>query len=55
MPREVVILAGGKGQRLLPYTMVLPKALMPIRRDAYSRDYPQAAKSPRIYADCAGG
>jgi NDP-sugar pyrophosphorylase family protein len=30
MSHEVLILAGGKGQRLLPYTMVLPKPLMPI-------------------------
>jgi NDP-mannose synthase len=30
MPREALILAGGQGQRLLPYTMVLPKPLMPI-------------------------
>ncbi len=27
---RVVILAGGKGQRLRPYTTVLPKPLMPI-------------------------
>ena len=28
-----VILAGGKGKRLLPYTQVLPKPLMPIRKE----------------------
>ena len=27
---QAIILAGGKGRRLLPYTMVLPKPLMPI-------------------------
>jgi NDP-sugar pyrophosphorylase family protein len=27
---RVVILAGGKGRRLLPYTVVLPKPLMPV-------------------------
>ena len=27
---RAVILAGGKGQRLKPYTTVLPKPLMPI-------------------------
>ena len=27
---RVVILAGGKGTRLLPYTTVLPKPLMPV-------------------------
>jgi len=27
---QAVILAGGKGRRLLPYTTVLPKPLMPI-------------------------
>ena len=27
---QVVILTGGKGQRLQPYTTVLPKPLMPI-------------------------
>ena len=30
MCRRAVILAGGKGTRLLPYTTVLPKPLMPI-------------------------
>lgn len=30
MSRRAVILAGGKGTRLLPYTVVLPKPLMPI-------------------------
>ena len=28
---QAIILAGGKGARLLPYTMVLPKPLMPIK------------------------
>lgn len=28
---QAVILAGGKGARLLPYTLVLPKPLMPIK------------------------
>jgi NDP-sugar pyrophosphorylase family protein len=28
---QAIILAGGKGTRLLPYTMVLPKPLMPIK------------------------
>src|SRR6185437_15416465 len=28
--RRVVILAGGKGTRLRPYTIVLPKPLMPV-------------------------
>jgi len=28
---QAIILAGGKGRRLLPYTMVLPKPLMPIK------------------------
>ena len=27
---QAIILAGGKGTRLRPYTMVLPKPLMPI-------------------------
>ncbi len=27
---KVVILAGGKGTRLMPYTTVFPKPLMPI-------------------------
>ena len=27
---QALILAGGKGTRLLPYTAVLPKPLMPI-------------------------
>ena len=30
MPKRAVILAGGKGTRLRPYTTVLPKPLMPI-------------------------
>ena len=30
MSRRAIILAGGKGTRLLPYTTVLPKPLMPI-------------------------
>jgi NDP-sugar pyrophosphorylase family protein len=30
MSKRAVILAGGKGQRLRPYTLVLPKPLMPI-------------------------
>lgn len=30
MSKRAVILAGGKGTRLLPYTVVLPKPLMPI-------------------------
>lgn len=30
MRAEAVILAGGKGQRLMPYTRVLPKPLLPI-------------------------
>src|SRR3974390_811573 len=30
MNRRAVILAGGKGTRLRPYTVVLPKPLMPI-------------------------
>jgi NDP-sugar pyrophosphorylase family protein len=30
MSRRAVILAGGRGTRLLPYTVVLPKPLMPI-------------------------
>lgn len=30
MPRRAVILAGGKGSRLGPYTTVLPKPLLPI-------------------------
>lgn len=30
MPNRAVILAGGKGTRLRPYTVVLPKPLMPI-------------------------
>jgi NDP-mannose synthase len=30
MPRRAVILAGGRGTRLKPYTVVLPKPLMPI-------------------------
>ena len=30
MSRRAVILAGGKGTRLLPYTVALPKPLMPI-------------------------
>ena len=29
-PRQAVILVGGKGTRLRPYTLVLPKPLMPI-------------------------
>lgn len=29
-PRRAVVLAGGKGQRLLPYTTVLPKPLLPV-------------------------
>ena len=30
MPRKAVILAGGKGARLTPYTLVFPKPLMPL-------------------------
>lgn len=30
MTKRAIILAGGKGRRLLPYTVVLPKPLMPI-------------------------
>lgn len=30
MSKRAIILAGGKGTRLLPYTIVLPKPLMPI-------------------------
>jgi len=30
MEKRAVILAGGKGTRLKPYTMVLPKPLVPI-------------------------
>ena len=30
MIKHAVILAGGKGSRLRPYTIVLPKPLMPI-------------------------
>jgi NDP-sugar pyrophosphorylase family protein len=30
MSKRAIILAGGKGKRLLPYTIVLPKPLMPI-------------------------
>ena len=30
MTRRAVILAGGKGSRLAPYTTVLPKPLLPI-------------------------
>jgi len=30
MSKRAVILAGGKGTRLRPYTWVLPKPLMPI-------------------------
>ena len=30
MPRKAVILAGGKGSRLGPYTTVLPKPLLPV-------------------------
>ena len=30
MSRHAVVLAGGKGARLRPYTVVLPKPLMPI-------------------------
>src|SRR5438270_12839722 len=30
MSRRAVVLAGGKGTRLRPYTVVLPKPLMPV-------------------------
>ena len=30
MSKRAIILAGGKGKRLRPYTLVLPKPLMPI-------------------------
>ena len=30
MSKRAIILAGGKGSRLQPYTVVLPKPLMPI-------------------------
>ena len=30
MANHVVIMAGGKGTRLYPYTKILPKALVPI-------------------------
>ncbi len=30
MERRAIIMAGGKGRRLLPYTAVLPKPLMPV-------------------------
>jgi NDP-mannose synthase len=30
LPRRAIILAGGKGTRLAPYTMVFPKPLMPL-------------------------
>ena len=30
MPRRAVILAGGRGRRLAPYTFVIPKPIVPI-------------------------
>ena len=30
MTRRAVVLAGGRGRRLAPYTTVLPKPLMPV-------------------------
>jgi NDP-sugar pyrophosphorylase family protein len=30
LPRRAVVLAGGQGQRLRPYTLVLPKPLLPV-------------------------
>ncbi|MGH3100642.1 MAG: sugar phosphate nucleotidyltransferase, partial [Thermoleophilia bacterium] len=30
MTRRAVVLAGGRGSRLAPYTTVLPKPLMPV-------------------------
>ena len=30
MPKRAVVLAGGAGTRLRPYTAVLPKPLMPV-------------------------
>ena len=30
MPKRTVVLAGGAGTRLRPYTTVLPKPLMPV-------------------------
>lgn len=46
MSRRAVILAGGKGARLRPYTIVLPKPLMPIG------DYPILEVIVRQLARC---
>ena len=34
MKKRAIILAGGKGIRLRPYSFVLPKPLMPIHKDS---------------------
>ncbi len=46
LPKRAVILAGGRGSRLRPYTVVLPKPLMPIG------DYPILEVVVRQLAKC---
>jgi len=59
MSRRAVILAGGKGSRLRPYTVVLPKPLMPIGEypilEVIPRQLEEAEHTEKILAEASGG